>query len=77
MSSSEPARHDVTTFADVVRPADDYRAGHPVVVQVKADQPTGRRIVDFFSGLAYGTDGSLEKVAERVYLVTPAGLVDE
>ena len=26
----------------------------------------------FLSGLAYGTDGTFEKVAERVYLVTPS-----
>jgi cell division inhibitor SepF len=70
--TSEPARHDVTTFGDVVGPADDYRSGIPVVVQVNAEQLMGRRVIDFLSGLAYGTDGTFEKVAERVYLVTPS-----
>ena len=32
---------------------------------------SGRRIVDFFSGLAFGTDGTFEKVAEGLYLLTP------
>ena len=69
---NEPARHTVSIFDDVVPAADDYRSGRPVVVEVRADQAIGRRIVDFFSGLAYGTDGTLEKVAEAVYLVNPA-----
>jgi len=29
--------------------------------------------VDFFSGLAYGTNGSFEKVAEGIYLLVPDG----
>lgn len=71
MSANDPTRHEVSTFADVVGPADDYRAGHPILVNVVADVPTGRRIVDFMSGLAYGTGGSLEKAAEQLYLLTP------
>ncbi|MGI9622911.1 MAG: cell division protein SepF [Acidimicrobiales bacterium] len=71
MTGHEPARHEVSTFSDVVAPADDYRAGHPIVVNVVADTETGRRIVDFMSGLAYGTGGTLEKAAEALYLLTP------
>lgn len=71
MSANDPARHEVAEFGDVVSPADDYRAGRAIVVHVAADKATGRRIIDFFSGLAYGTDGSLEKATEHVYLLTP------
>ena len=71
VSTSEPARHDIASFDDVVAPADDYRSGRPIVVHVAADTETGRRIIDFLSGLAYGTDGTLEKAAETVYLLTP------
>lgn len=76
MNSSKPARHEVATFADVVAPADDYRSGHPIVVHVASDRETGRRIIDFMSGLAYGTDGTLEKAAEQLYILTPP-LVDD
>ena len=72
MSTNEPARHRVSAFEDVVPAADDYRSGRPIVVEVRAEVAIGRRIVDFFSGLAYGTDGTLEKVAEAVYLISPA-----
>ncbi len=71
MSTHEPTRHEVSSFGDVVLPANDYRDGRPVVVNVLAEPATGRRIVDFLSGLAYGTDGTLEKAAERLYLLTP------
>ena len=71
VSSAEPIQHEVGTFTDVVGPADDYRAGHPIVVNVVADRDTGRRIIDFMSGLAYGTGGTLEKAAEKLYLLTP------
>lgn len=72
MNKFEPARHTVSDFSDVVGPADDYRQGRPIVVHIEAPKEVGRRIVDFFSGLAYGSDGSLEKAAHHVYLVTPA-----
>ena len=71
MSSSEPARHEVASFQDVVAPADDYRDGRAIVVNVVAEVQTGRRIIDFMSGLAYGTGGTLEKAAEQLYLLTP------
>lgn len=71
MNATEPARHEVADFGDVVAPADDYRAGRSIVVSVVANHETGRRIIDFMAGLAYGTDGTLEKAAEQVYLLTP------
>jgi cell division inhibitor SepF len=75
VSPNDPARHELSSFADVVGPADDYRNGRPIIVNVVADTEVGRRIIDFMSGLAYGTGGTLEKAAEQLYLLTPP-LVD-
>tara|TARA_B100000945_G_scaffold95630_2_gene74775 strand:- start:8435 stop:8641 length:207 start_codon:yes stop_codon:yes gene_type:complete len=56
-------------------PASSYKSGKATIIHLNSDEKdTGRRIVDFFSGLAYGTDGSFEKVAENIYLLTPAGI---
>ena len=33
-----------------------------------------RRLIDFASGLAYGLAGQMEKVANQVYLLTPANV---
>jgi cell division inhibitor SepF len=38
------------------------------------DNDLGRRLVDFASGLAYGLGGSLQPVAEKVFLITPPGV---
>lgn len=61
----------MANFQDVVAPADDYRDGRAIVVNVVSDVDVGRRIIDFMSGLAYGTGGTLEKAAEQLYLLTP------
>jgi cell division inhibitor SepF len=36
-----------------------------------------RRLIDFASGLCYGLNGKLDKVASGVYLLTPANVSDE
>ena len=71
MTSNEPTRHEVTSFDDVMLPAQSYKSGFPTIIHLTAEpKESGRRIVDFFSGLAFGTDGTFEKVAEGLYLLT-------
>ena len=33
-----------------------------------------RRLVDFASGLVFGLDGKIDRITERVYLLTPANM---
>ena len=55
-------------------PAQSYKEGFPVIISLVVEPiEVGRRIVDFFSGLAFGTEGTFEKVAEGIYLLTPSG----
>ena len=62
-------------FNDAQELGDKYREGYSVLLNLQsADDPLARRIVDFASGLAYGLGGSLQPVADRVYLLTPAGV---
>lgn len=75
MNSSDPTRHEVSSFEDVMEPAASYKSGNAAIIHLNPeDKDIGRRIVDFFSGLAYGTDGSFEKAAEGIYLLVPAGM---
>ena len=75
MSSNAPGRYEVSSFEDVMGPASSYKSGQATIIHLNPEEKdTGRRIVDFFSGLAYGTDGSFEKAAEGIYLLTPSGL---
>ena len=40
-------------------------------VEIGAVRAVARRLIDFASGLCYGLDGSMEKVANGVYLLKP------
>jgi cell division inhibitor SepF len=47
----------------------------PVLVNLQeADGPLTRRVIDFCSGVTYALSGSMEKVADHVFLLTPADL---
>lgn len=62
-------------FNDAQEVGDKFREGFSVLMNLQATDPElSRRLVDFASGLAYGLGGSMQPVAERVFLVTPAGI---
>jgi cell division inhibitor SepF len=64
-----------TAFNDVQEVGDKYREGFSVLMNLQAADPDlRRRLVDFASGLAYAFGGTLQPVAERVFLVTPPGV---
>lgn len=63
------------SFADVTEIADALRARQVVIVNVQgADRTLLQRVVDFTSGVAYTIDGRIQKLAEAIYLVVPAGV---
>jgi cell division inhibitor SepF len=50
-----------------------FRDGVPVIVNLTAMEPgDAKRVVDFAAGLTFGLRGSIERVATRVFLLTPA-----
>ncbi|BAJ33014.1 MULTISPECIES: cell division protein SepF [Kitasatospora] len=49
------------------------RAATPVVMDLtEMDDAEAKRMVDFASGLIFGTRGGIERIARRVFLLTPA-----
>ena len=51
---------------------DRFEAAQAVIVNLQhADRDLRRRIVDFASGLCYALGGSMERVADQVYLLVP------
>jgi cell division inhibitor SepF len=67
---AEPKR-----FNDVRDIGERFRQGIPVIMSLQgAEDGVARRLVDFASGLVFGLDGSIEMVASRVYLLTPANM---
>ncbi|HVM34302.1 MAG TPA: cell division protein SepF [Actinomycetota bacterium] len=54
---------------------DRFREGYSVIVNLQAvDAELRQRLVDFGSGLAYGLAGSVQPIADKVILITPAGV---
>ncbi|MEV0374355.1 cell division protein SepF [Streptomyces sp. NPDC050636] len=50
-----------------------FRDGVPVIVNLTSMEPAdAKRVVDFAAGLTFGLRGSIERVATRVFLLTPA-----
>lgn len=64
------------SYQDVVEIADSLRNRQVVIVNLQnADRSLLQRVVDFMSGVAYTIDGKIQKLAESIYLVVPAGVV--
>jgi cell division inhibitor SepF len=63
------------SFNDAQEVGDKFRQGHSVLMNLQgSDRELARRLVDFASGLAYGLGGSMQPVAEHVFLITPPGV---
>jgi cell division inhibitor SepF len=64
-----------SSFNDAQEVGDKFREGYSVLMNLQGVDPElARRLVDFASGLAYGLAGSMQPVAEKVFLITPAGI---
>ncbi|MFG2136965.1 cell division protein SepF [Streptomyces sp. NPDC048650] len=59
-------------FGDARGIGELFRAGVPVIVNLTAMDPAdAKRVVDFAAGLIFGLRGSIDRVATRVFLLTP------
>jgi cell division inhibitor SepF len=61
-----------TSFNEAQEVADTFKGKAPVIMNLQeADKDLSRRLIDFASGLCYGLGGTMERVANSVYLLTP------
>ncbi len=59
-------------FNDAKQIADRFKAQIPVILNLQsADTELSKRLIDFASGLTYALDGSMQRVADKVFLLTP------
>ena len=64
-----------TAFNDAQEIGDKFRENYSIVMNLQvSESDLARRLVDFASGLAYGLGGSMQPVADRVFLICPAGV---
>jgi cell division inhibitor SepF len=63
------------SFGDVTEVADALRSRQVCIVNLQgADRTLLQRVVDFTSGVAYTIDGRIQKLADAIYLIVPAGV---
>ena len=73
--SAKPFAMSPSSFNEAQSVADKFMAGVPVIVNLQGlDRDISRRLVDFASGLCYGLRGSMERVTNQVYLLTPSNV---
>jgi cell division inhibitor SepF len=64
-----------TTYKEARAIGEHYRDGVPVIMNLTAmDEPDAKRLVDFAAGLAFGLRGTIERVTNRVFLLSPANI---
>ncbi|MGH9165236.1 MAG: cell division protein SepF [Acidimicrobiales bacterium] len=64
-----------TRFSDAQEIGDRVKASQPVIVNLQAaDRELSRRMIDFCSGATYVLGGSMDKVADQVFLLTPSNV---
>jgi cell division inhibitor SepF len=74
---SSPKVHVVAPvkFADAKEIGDQFKSGQPVIVNLQSgDRELSRRMIDFCSGVTYALGGSMDKVADQVFLLTPTNV---
>lgn len=60
------------SYSEAQSIADKFKQGQPVIMNLTmTDADLAKRLLDFASGLTYGLDGGLQKVSEKVFMLTP------
>ncbi|MBS1878831.1 MAG: cell division protein SepF [Actinobacteria bacterium] len=59
-------------FNDAQQVADQFKRQVPVILNLQtADHDLSKRMIDFCSGLTYALDGGMQRIAEKMFLLTP------
>jgi cell division inhibitor SepF len=59
-------------FNDVQDVADKFKDTIPVILNLQGtDTDLAKRLIDFSSGLTYALDGGMQRIADKVFLLTP------
>jgi len=60
------------SFNDVQDVADKFKDAIPVIINLQgSDADLSKRLIDFSSGLTYALDGGMQRIADKVFLLTP------
>ncbi|MET7749984.1 cell division protein SepF [Micromonospora sp. NPDC005367] len=80
VAAEEEQRYQITTlhpttYREARTIGEHFRDGVPVIINLtEMDEADARRLVDFAAGLAFGLRGTIERVTNRVFLLSPANV---
>lgn len=59
-------------FNDAQQIADKFKVDVPVIVNLQTSETDlAKRIIDFCSGLTYALDGGMQRVGDKIFMLTP------
>ena len=60
------------SFNDAQQIADKFKDSIPVILNLQGtDTDLSKRLIDFSSGLTYALDGGMQRIADKVFMLTP------
>jgi cell division inhibitor SepF len=60
------------SFNDAQQIADKFKDSIPVILNLQSsDSDLSKRLIDFASGLTYALDGGMQRIADKVFMLTP------
>ena len=60
------------SFNDAQDVADKFKDSIPVIINLQgSENDLSKRLIDFASGLTYALDGGMQRIADKVFLLTP------
>lgn len=62
-------------YSDARVIAENFREGVPVIMNLsELEDPDAKRIIDFAAGLVFGMRGSIERITNKVFLLSPVNV---
>jgi cell division inhibitor SepF len=63
------------SYNDARKIGEDYREGVPVIMNLsELEDADAKRIIDFAAGLVFGMRGSIERITNKVFLLSPVNV---
>ncbi len=60
------------SFNDAQQIADKFKDSIPVILNLQSsDSDLSKRLIDFASGLTYALNGGMQRIADKVFMLTP------
>jgi cell division inhibitor SepF len=60
------------SFNDAQQIADQFKKQVPVIINLQGtDTELSKRLIDFASGMTYALEGGMQRIADKVFLLTP------